>query len=294
MKFTSTFFCASAFLLVCLVAYALEPLHASASNMPEIDFRKDGQRVKAFSVDDLVAIAPAAPLKVFEAHEKEERVYRAIPARPVFDRIFGKDWEKARQIVFTSIDGYQPSVPVEKFLAHTAYFAVAHDDGSPFIMTNKLQNNENVPLGPLYLVWDNIGSKALLESGASDMPYQIKTIELKSEDPFPNMTPPRGSSEQVRRGFDHFRKYCVSCHTLNGEGGGKAPELNYPLSVTEYIKPEYLKRWIEQPQSIRYNTTMPGLGHEVAHRDRVADEIIAYLKMMSIRKRAPEKPSGAQ
>ena len=294
MKFTGMYLRIAASLFVCLPAWVLQPLEASAQNPPRVEFRKDGQTVKVFSVDDLVAIGTAVPLKVFEAHEKEDRIYRAIPTRPVFDRIFGKDWEKARQMVFTSIDGYQPSVPVEKFLAHKAYLAFAHEDGSPFTMTNKLQNNENVPLGPLYLVWDNIGSKALLESGASDMPYQIKTIELKSEDPFSNLAPPRGSSEHVRRGFEHFRKYCVSCHTVNGEGGGKAPELNYPLSVTEYIKPEYLKRWIEHPQSIRYNTTMPALGQEVPNRDRVADEIIAYLKMMSIRKRPPEKSSDRQ
>ncbi|HET7061133.1 MAG TPA: cytochrome c [Nitrosospira sp.] len=293
MKFTATFSCIAAW-LICLFAYTLQVPRVLAQSAPTIEFRKDNQTVKTFSVDDLAAIAPPVPLKVFEAHEKEERVYRAIPARPVFERIFGKNWEKAQQIVFTSIDGYQPSVPVEKFLAHNAYLALAHDDGSPFIMLNKLQNNEKVPLGPLYLIWDNIGSKALLESGASDMPYQIKTIEIKSEDPFAGLAPPKGSSKQVLRGFDHFRKYCVSCHTINGEGGGKAPELNYPVSVSEYIKPEYLKRWIEQPQTIRYNTMMPALGHEVPNRDKVADEIIAYLKMMSIRKRVPEKSSGKQ
>jgi len=289
MKFSNTVLYTLASLLVGLFAYSLQPLSASAQTTPEIGFKNDGQTIKVLSLDDLLAIAPAVSLKVFEAHEKKERVYRAIPARPVFDRIFGKDWEKAQHIVFTSIDGFQPSIPVAKFVAHDAYFAFARDDGSPFTMTNALQNNEMVPLGPLYLVWDNISSKALLESGASDMPYQLKTIELRLEDPFRHLTPPRGSSEQVHRGFEHFRKYCVSCHTINGEGGGKAPELNYPLSVTEYIKPEYLKRWIEQPQSIRYNTTMPALGQEVPQRDKVADEIIIYLKMMSIRKRAPEK-----
>lgn len=288
MKFTIRSSCIAAF-LICLFAYTLQVPHVSAQGTPRIEFRKDGQTIQTFSVDGLVAIASPVPLKVFEAHEKKERVYRAIPVRPVFERIFGKNWEKARQIVFTSIDGYQPSVPVEKFLAHNAYFAFAHEDGSPFVMINKLQNNEKVPLGPLYLVWDNIGSKALLESGASDMPYQIKTVGLRSEDPFAALAPPDSSSEDILRGFDHFRKYCVSCHTINGEGGGKAPELNYPMSVTEYIKPEYLKRWIEQPQTIRYNTKMPALGHEIPDRDRVTDEIIAYLKMMSIRKWAPPK-----
>jgi mono/diheme cytochrome c family protein len=155
-------------------------------------------------------------------------------------------------------------------------------------MVNTLQNNEKVPLGPLYLIWDNLHSKALLESGASDMPYQIKTIALSLETAYPNTLPPSGSSMQVQRGFAHFRKYCISCHTVNGEGGGKAPELNYPASVTEYIKPEYLKRWIEHPQSIRYNTAMPALGQEIPDRDKVADEIILYLKVMSLRKRGPE------
>jgi mono/diheme cytochrome c family protein len=241
-------------------------------------------------VAELRAIAPVVSLKVFEAHEKKERVYRAIAARTVFDKIFGKDWEKAQEVIFTSIDGYQPSIPVAKFLAHDAYLAFAHDDGGPFTMVNTLQNNENVPLGPLYLIWDNLHSKALLESGASDMPYQIKTIALTFEAPYPNTSPPSGSSAQVQRGFAHFRKYCISCHTVNGEGGGKAPELNYPISVTEYIKPEYLKRWIEHPQSIRYNTAMPALGQEIPNRDKVADEIIVYLKVMSIRKRAPANP----
>ena len=63
--------------------------------------------------------------------------------------------------------------------------AFAHDDGGPFTMVNTLQNNENVPLGSLYLIWDNLHSKALLESGASDMPYQIKTIALSLEAPYP-------------------------------------------------------------------------------------------------------------
>jgi mono/diheme cytochrome c family protein len=271
-------------LFACTLALAAMPARSAG----DVEFKTDGKTVKSLSVEDLRMVAPVVSLKVFEAHEKKDRVYRAIPVRPVFDKIFGKDWEKAQEVIFTSIDGYQPSIPVAKFLAHDAYLAFAYEDGGPFTMVNTLQNNEKVPLGPLYLIWDNLHSKALLESGASDMPYQIKTIALSLEAPYPHTLPPSGSSAQVQRGFAHFRKYCISCHTINGEGGGKAPELNYPASVTEYIKPEYLKRWIEHPQSIRYNTAMPALGQEIPDRDKVADEIILYLKVMSLRKRGPE------
>jgi mono/diheme cytochrome c family protein len=268
------------------------PATSLAENSTQVEFKKDGKAVKTISMDDLRALAREHALKVFEAHERRNRVYRVLPARAIFDEVFDKDWKKAREVVFTSIDGYQPSIPVKKFLDHDAYFAFADESAAPFTLTNRLQNNEVVPLGPLYLVWNNIGSKELLEAGASDMPYQIKTIELKMKEAFPNMIPPSGSPEQVQRGFEHFRKHCAACHTINGDGGGKAPELNYPKSVVEYIKPEYLKRWIMQPQSIRYNTTMPGLGEEISNREQVAAEIIAYLKGMSGAKRAPSENPG--
>ena len=81
----------------------------------------------------------------------------------------------------------------------------------------------------------------------------------------------------------------MACHTINGEGGGKASELNYPVSVVEYIKPEYLTRWIENPASIRYNTLMPALAMEIPNRAMVTQEIIAYLRAMSAAKRKPKK-----
>ena len=48
--------------------------------------------------------------------------------------------------------------------------------------------------------------------------------------------------------------------------------------MTEYIKPEYLKRWIVSPQSIRYNTTMPGLTGAILERETATEELIAYLQ----------------
>jgi mono/diheme cytochrome c family protein len=268
-------------------AFSLAP--ASGKSHVNIEFKNGDQIANTLSLSELGTITPAVSLKVFEMHENAERIYRTFATRPVFDKVFGKDWEKAREIVFTSIDGYQPSIPVAKFLAHDAYFAFAREDGTPFTMTGTLQNNEIIQLGPLYLVWDNINSKALLESGAADMPWQIKSVEIKFVAPFPNMSPPPESSAEAQRGFMHFRKHCMACHTINGQGGGKVPELNYPASVVEYIRPEYLKRWIENPQSIRYNTAMPGLAEEIPNRPKVIEELIAYLKAMSTAKRPPAR-----
>ncbi|SFI24569.1 cytochrome c [Nitrosomonas sp. Nm34] len=254
----------------------------------KIEFKNKGEIVRILHLEEFAAIASERFLKIYEPHEKRIRTYQVYSARSLFDHIFGKNWREAEEIVFLCADGYQPSIPVAKFLAYDAYFAFASADDSPFTLENVLQNNETVKLEPLYLVWDSLKSTELREEGAADMPYQIKEIELASfATRFPALFPPANASQQVQQGFLHFRKHCIACHTINGQGGGKAPELNYPLSVTEYIQPEYLKRWIDNPSSIRYNTTMPPLTAEIPAREKVIEELIAYLKAISTVKRIP-------
>ncbi|MCO6428968.1 cytochrome c [Nitrosomonas communis] len=261
----------------------------SAQHSAVIEFKNKGEMVRTLRLDELDKIVTASSLKVFEAHEKRARIYQVYPARQLFDQVFGKGWRAAEEVVFLCEDGYQPSIPVAKLVAYDAYFAFASADDLPFTLTNVLQNNEMVKLGPLYLVWDNLKAAELREHGAVDMPYQVVGIELASfADRFPHLSPPVGASQEVQQGFVHFRKHCIACHTINGQGGGKAPELNYPVSVTEYLQPEYLKRWIDDPAGIRYNTTMPALAAETPEREQVMAELIAYLKAMSTVKRLPD------
>lgn len=278
------------FLLILSSSNIFLPVPAFSQDGINIEFKDQGSIVRTLTLTELSNMADSIPLKVFEAHEKRERIYHAYPVRQLLDAIFGKSWEQSEEIVFTSTDGYQPSIPVARFLSHDAYFAFASADGTPFTLINILQNDELVKLGPLYLVWDNLQSKSLLNDGASGMPYQVIGIETTIFSiRYPNLSPVGKVSPQVKRGFLHFRKHCLACHTINGEGGGKAPELNYPNSVVEYFKPDYLVRWIENPTSIRYNTTMPALAKETPNRAQVIQEIIAYLKAMSAAKHDPKR-----
>lgn len=264
-----------------LIAFT-NPVYAQANTVEVfIEFRNPDGLVKSLKPTELNTLAQQKTLKVFEVHEGRERQYKVYPAQLVFDQMFSPSWQTADEIIFTCQDGYQPSIPVAKFLIYDAYLAIASADNKPFTLSNALQNHEVVALGPAYLIWDNLKSPALLDEGASDMPYQIARIELASfAARFPGMFPPADASAETRRGFLHFRKYCMACHTINGQGGGKAPELNYPVSVTEYFKPGYLKQWIDNPASLRYNTTMPALAAEIPEREKVIAEIIAYLTAM--------------
>lgn len=261
----------------------------ASTNRTLIEFINKGKTIQILPLAEIDQHLTKQTLKIFEVHEKQERIYQVYSATTLFDFIFGSDWRTAEEIIFICEDGYQPSIPVTKFLQHDAYFAFASADQQPFTLRNSLQNNEKVQLGPLYLIWNNLNSSDLLNEGAADMPYQITGIELTTfAARFPAIFPPSNASADAQRGFLHFRKHCFACHTINGEGSGKAMELNYPVSVTEYIQPAYLKLWIDNPTAIRFNSKMPPLAAEIPNRNKVIDEIIAYLVAMRTIKPQPQ------
>jgi len=260
----------------------------TASWPQEIVFKNRGKQVKVLSLDEIEKIVPATTVLVFEPHESANREYRGFPSNELFYAVYGEDWKKAEEVLFTCSDGYQPSIPLQRFRKYDGYLAYSRPDTKEFVLHNKLQNNELVKLGPLYLVWDNIKSPELREDGGYGWPYQIMAVDLISfSDRFPNMAPPGDSTSEVKNGFLSFRTYCMSCHTINGEGGGKSVELNYPVNVTEYIQEPWLLKWIDNPTSMRYNTTMPALNPNLKDRELIMKNIIAYLKAMSSNKREP-------
>lgn len=63
-----------------------------------------------------------------------------------------------------------------------------------------------------------------------------------------------------------------------------APELNYPVNVTEYWQPQWLARFINDPQSVRTNSKMIAFYRDVENRAALIETIIAYLKSMKDKK----------
>lgn len=268
-------------LVIMLLILVSSSFAQTTISQSRIEFKNKDRIIRNLPLTELERYLTKQTLKIFETHEKKERTYQVYSATALFDFVFGSDWRAAEEIVFICEDHFQPSIPVTKFLQHNAYFAFASANNHPFTLKNLLQNNEEVQLGPLYLVWDNLNSKELQHEGAVDMPYQIIGIELTAfAARFPAIFPPSDSSAEAQRGFIHFRKHCFACHTINGQGSGKAAELNYPVSVTEYIQPTYLKLWIDNPTAIRLNSKMLPLAADIPDRDQVIDEIIAYLTTM--------------
>ncbi|HWP01480.1 MAG TPA: cytochrome c family protein [Methylococcus sp.] len=224
-------------------------------------------------------------VEVVEPHESdlqhETRVrYRAYPIESILDRFFGEYWKTPQtEVVFFARDGYRASIPSDKFRRDRAWLAFARSDGRPFVVDNPRQHENNVPLGPYYLIWDDIANPAARATSGYGWVYQTVRIELGSPADYQALQPPT-TSPGAQEGLEHFRAHCLGCHQLNGLGGEK-----FPGDIRERScrwSDAALKTWITEPEKVRPHTTMPPLDVLLAEteRSRIAEKIVAYLRAM--------------
>lgn len=139
--------------------------------------------------------------------------------------------------------------------------------------------------GPFYLVW-----RAPEKAGISpeQWPYQIARIADAAplEKRYPQILPKTVAKSAEQRGRRVFVTHCAACHTINGGGDAAVgPDLNRPVSPTEYFKEPFLRKLIRDPASVRNwgRRTMPGFTPSVLN-DAKLDDLLVYLRQMAIQR----------
>jgi cytochrome c2 len=256
-------------------------LAPQAQSEAELNFKDKRMIVKLSTMKTHV---PSTNVTVLEPHEQKLMQFSAISVNALFDHLFGKSWQQHEQVLFTANDGYQSSIPVKTFLQYNSFLAYQKTNKTNFQIINYLQNKEQAQLGPFYLIWDNINkSKDLFH--ASLWPYQVIAIEFVTfAEKFPKVSPPKNSDAPTQRGFEVFKNFCMNCHSINGDGGKKMIDLNYPSNVTEYMEEARLKKLIRDPMSVSPYKRMPAFPN-VENREQQIDDLIAYLKTMAAHKK---------
>lgn len=79
----------------------------------------------------------------------------------------------------------------------------------------------------------------------------------------------------LSEGYQLFEATCGKCHSMNKEGGHVGPELNYPKNITEYRSKEFMKSFVNNPKSYRYNSIMPAMGFSDEQFDLVYNYLVA-------------------
>ena len=230
--------------------------------------------------------APAATVTVYEPHlsvgdEHTEVDYVGYRANDVLAHLFGADWAgEAETVELRALDGYVLRVAAERFLTVDAFFVFALGDGSPFTVDNLLQNQTDVPLGPYYLVWDNIGNPALLEEGPGTWIYQIAEVNLVTLSDAALL--PDGLDARFHAGAALAKTHCLNCHMVNGYGGEKF-EGNLAEIAKDYAQADFV-RLVLAPLSVLEETTMPALSDRLPEeeRARIAEALFDYLNALPV------------
>ncbi|MBU3657068.1 MAG: cytochrome c [Rhodocyclaceae bacterium] len=223
-----------------------------------------------------------APITVIEPHESKplkpvEVTYQGYPLAPVLDHFLGAAWRAPDVLVtFEARDGYLSMIPSVRLTQYPVYLVYANARGADFsIETPPL--NDRVPLGPWYLVWDNIAYPELRADGATYWPYQVTRFGLMAPERLRALFPPM-LPEKYRDGAQLTRQYCLSCHQVNGVGGSKMP-----IDLAQWTTHQSFARfasWVLDPSAKNPLTTMPALAVErpATERQRMARQIYGYLR----------------
>jgi cytochrome c2 len=252
-------------------------------NKESITFAREGQTIASLDPAQMQMKTSPQSVRVFEPYEKDEADFLAFPLAEVLDAVYSPSWRTEDELLLTCRDGYRPSVPAARVLAHSAWLAFSRQDtGSFSILKPESGQEKRVDLGPFYLVWENLHDAVIRQEGDYGWPYQLVGIDLVStRQQFRAMAPPADASAQVSLGFQAFRIHCSRCHRLNGEGGEIGPELNPVSGKTRYYDRDWLGAWIRDPASMRPGTRMPPLNIDLPDRERSVQAIIAYLYAIS-------------
>lgn len=167
--------------------------------------------------------------------------------------------------------------PCSKDRPSTAWIAI-EEPSKPWPMIPKLHRSA----GEYYLIWQ--GDPVT----QTDWIFGTSAIELTAQTPFSKFLPFMKTSQEIQ-GLEQFSNKCGNCHSINLAGNlEKGPDLNYPMNPLEYFSEQQLRRFIRNPQSMRYmkNDLMFPFTTAILSEQEL-DAIIAFLKVMQ-----PHKITG--
>ena len=249
-----------------------------------------GGRTQTLRTEGLLAHPAAVTITIpQDASYKRAMTYRAVPASVVLTGLARDD-----NVRFVAADGFAATIPADLLLtsadnAARAYVAV-EAPGAPW---PPLKAGASATAGPFYLVWLRPERSRISNE---QWPYQIARIDTVPSvaSRFPALAPAASVSnlDPIRHGFVVFAQQCMPCHTLNLAGDAQiGPDLNVPFSPTEYMREEFLRQQVRNPQALRVwrDSRMPAFSVDVLS-DRDLDDLIAYLYYMA--KRKVEVPKG--
>ena len=230
-------------------------------------------------------------LKVNNTYDGTLETFVGFSLTEILDKLGDAKWRSRDGLVFTALDGYKMDIPVAKITQYQPQLSYRYQDPDrPFKVDKKTQGGI-VDLAPFYLVWPNLKYPELIAQGNDDWPYQVAKIEVVNYPQYyAKLFPFLSSDLKVKSGFEGFKRNCMACHALAGQGGTKGPDL-WPWAGLKKIPRDKFVTFVLNPQKTKPDTTMPSMAPEqkLAERKRVAGLIYGYLNQLNLKEPARQK-----
>ena len=155
-----------------------------------------------------------------------------------------KNWQASNFIRFTSDDGYQVDVPVDRIIRYKPFLAIGIKDKRKFEFFDVFQNKVQ-SLSPGYLVWDSKKYPELRNESTFYWPYRIYTIETANK----NLL--EGNDDSL------FKKKCGSCH--RDQEFGIVPQIIDVKKSVQTMNNIQFKKFLNDPKSVDPKSKMPAV-----------------------------------
>lgn len=243
------------------------------SQYPSLEFLVSGEEVLRLDLQQMQDNLETHKIVFEDPMYEKEKSYDGFALVNVLELGFGDKWKSSdyTDVAFEALDGYTAVSSTSKLAEPGGYIVFKDLDYKDWEPVSIKQTDP----GPFYLVWTG---KDQTTANEYPWPWQLSSMNLiKFEDQYSAVFP-SGVSEgsSVYKGYLIFKGRCIRCHSMNGEGGKIAPDLNAPQSIVSYRNTYMIKEFIKNPSKYRY-TQMPD------HADlseKNLDDMIAYFKYM--------------
>lgn len=249
------------------------PLRAGEAAPAVLAFVSGDKEVLRLTAADLAKRPAARTVEVEDPFYKRRMRYKAAPLKDLLTAAYGGSWgtNVLGEVFFDALDGYRSHARVSVLLNDGGMIAFADADAPDWRPMPK-----GVVPGPFYLIWT--GPEQTPAKGFP-WPWQVTGVKMTLlEDEYPKALPLGAAPDSAAvRGWNVFRRSCISCHSMSGAGGTVGPDLNEPRGITRYQKKSFLKAFIRKASSFR-RTKMPDFDDL---SDAELKDLMSYFDHMS-------------
>lgn len=240
-----------------------------------------GSKTFKWTTSELLKNAQTVNLETEPTYKGKLKKFKAVPVSTLLKDV---PFKQDEMLQFTCLDKFSAPIDKDKLLSKDPQKAIAYlaveDPKEPWPSVSKKIKTA----GPFYLIWKNAEASKI---GSEEWPFQLESFTVKGSllETYPLIFPnEKTASSDAKSGFKVFTKNCFACHKMNGQGlGDMGPDLNLPMSVTEYWQKKAFQKLVRDPRQVR---AWPNLQMNVhfAEKDisnKEIDQLWTYFEQMA-------------